>query len=248
MRKKYLDESSGPVLGNLWDDISQLRGADAERLGYPTQKPVALLDRIVRASSNRGDIVLDAFCGCGTAIVSAQNLGRKWIGMDISPTACRVIAKRLHDECKLIEGKDFKVRDLPRSEKELRAIPPFEFENWAVIALGGIKNKTQVGDMGIDGRIYPAHSMPTHKHDQLGFMDVWYPIQVKQKDKAGRPDIDAFEAAMIRENRSKGFFVSFDFSRDALTEIDAFFRREGRVIVPLTVREILDEEIATKLA
>jgi len=102
--------------------------------------------------------------------------------------------------------------------------------------------------MGIDGRIYPAHSLPTQKAGELEFMDVWYPIQVKQKDKTGRPDIDSFEAVMMREKRNKGFFVSFDFTRDALTEIDAFFRREGRVIIPLTVREILDEEIAAKLA
>ena len=79
-------------------------------------------------------------------------------------------------------------------------------------------------------------------------MDIWYPIQVKQKDKAGRPDIDHFEAAMIREDRLKGFFVSFDFTADALREIDAFFRRSGRVIIALTVREILDEQIAKKLA
>ena len=192
--------------------------------------------------------MLDAFCGCGTALVSAQNLSRKWIGIDISPTACRVMAKRLVKDCGLREGKDFLVRDLPRSEDQLRKIPPFEFENWAVIALGGVKNKVQVGDMGIDGRIYPAHSMPTKKADELGFMDVWYPIQVKQKDKAGRPDIDSFEAVMQRENRTKGFFVSFDYSHDALTEVGAFFRRSGRIIVPLTVREILDEEIAEKLA
>jgi len=74
------------------------------------------------------------------------------------------------------------------------------------------------------------------------------PIQVKQKDKAGRPDIDSFEAVMPREDRTKGFFVSFDFTQDAMTEIGAFFRREHRVIVPFTVREILDEEIAAKLA
>ena len=79
-------------------------------------------------------------------------------------------------------------------------------------------------------------------------MDVWYPIQVKQKDKAGRPDIDSFEACMMREERTKGFFVSFEFSSDALTEIDRFFRKSHRVIVPLTVREILDEQIAQKLA
>jgi DNA modification methylase len=248
--KNYLDEMPGTLVGNVWDDIEPVNSQAAERLGYPTQKPIALLDRIIKASSDCGDLLLDAFCGCGTALVSAQNLGRRWIGVDISPTACRVMAKRLRKDCGLIEGKNFVVRDLPWSEDQLRRIPPFEFENWAVIALGGIKNKVQVGDMGIDGRIYPAHATPKggKKADELGFMDVWYPIQVKQKDKAGRPDIDSFEAVMQREDRAKGFFVSFDYSHDALTEVDAFFRRSGRVIVPLTVREILEEEIAAKLA
>jgi hypothetical protein len=77
---------------------------------------------------------------------------------------------------------------------------------------------------------------------------VWYPGLKRQKDKAGRPDIDLFEAAMMRQARTKGFFVSFDFSSDALREVDAFFRREHRIIVPPTVREILDESIARKLA
>ncbi len=79
-------------------------------------------------------------------------------------------------------------------------------------------------------------------------MDEWFPIQVKQKDKAGRPDIDSFEAAMAREDRKKGFFVSFDFTQDAEREIDAFFRKSGRVIIALTVKEILEEHIAKKLA
>jgi hypothetical protein len=79
-------------------------------------------------------------------------------------------------------------------------------------------------------------------------MDVWYPIQVKQRDKAGRPDIDAFEAMMVREDRTKGFFVSFDYSADAMTEIGRFFRQTGKVIVPFTVAEILGEQIAQKLA
>jgi hypothetical protein len=142
------------------------------------------------------------------------------------------------------------VRDLPWTEAQLRKIPPFEFENWAVIALGGIPNKVQVGDMGIDGRIYPVGSEPKHSGQaagELDFMDDWYPIQVKQKDKVGRPDIDQFEAAMLRAKRKKGFFVGFDFSSDAMTEISGFFRREHAVIVPLTVREILDEQIAQKL-
>jgi hypothetical protein len=90
--------------------------------------------------------------------------------------------------------------------------------------------------------------VPTVKSGTLDFMDVWYPIQVKQKDKAGRPDIDAFEAAMIRSERTKGFFIAFGYSSDALSEIQRFFKQTGCVIVPLTVKEILDEEIAMKLA
>ena len=258
MFKRYLDEGKGPVLGNVWTDIDQLRANDAERLGYPTQKPRALLNRIIEASSQPNDIVLDAFCGCGTAIIAAQVLGRQWIGIDVSPTACRVMANEMRKHAGLAEdeklwkvGRGFVVRDLPWTEAQLRKIPPFEFENWAVIALGGIPNKTQVGDMGIDGRIYPASTSPTKKTKDTGhldFMDDWYPVQVKQKDKAGRPDVDAFEAMMARAERKKGFFVSFAYSSDALVEIDAFFRKSGRIIIPLTVREILDEQIAKKLA
>ena len=82
---------------------------------------------------------------------------------------------------------------------------------------------------------------------ELGLKERWYPIQVKQKDKAGRPDIDAFEAMMMREDCEKGFFVSFDYSSDALQEIESFFKRSHKVIVALTVQEILDEHIAKKL-
>jgi hypothetical protein len=262
MFKRYLDEQKGSMLGNVWTDVSQLRANDAERMGYPTQKPLALLERIVNASSNKNDVVLDAFCGCGTAIVAAQKLQRQWIGIDISPTACRVMAKRLVRDCSMAEGEEawtsgprgFVVRDLPWSQERLRKIPPFEFENWAVIALGGVTNKAKVGDMGIDGRIFPVSAVPEKRSLEPGtasaftFMDVWYPIQVKQKDKAGRPDIDAFEAMMTREERTKGFFVSFDYTADALTEIGRFFRSSGKVIVPFTVKEILDEQIAHKLA
>ena len=249
--KRYLDEMKGISVDSIWSDIPTLAAHAAERLGYPTQKPLALLERIIQVSSNAGDVVLDAFCGCGTALVAAEKLDRRWIGIDVSPTACRVMAERLEQVNKLREGEDFIVRDLPRSEAQLRAMPPFEFENWAVIALGGIPNKAQVGDKGIDGRIFPVSAASKKlgkKPGQLDFMDVWYPIQVKQKDKAGRPDIDAFEAVMHREDRTKGFFVSFDFTSDAIAEIDAFFRKSGKVIIPLTVREILDEEIARKLA
>ena len=257
MRKVYLEELGGQPMTDVWVDIKPLSAHDQERLGYPTQKPLALLERIIKASSNENDIVLDAFCGCGTALVAAQNLKRQWIGIDISPTACRVMAKRLRDVCGLPEseplwraGRGFVVRDLPWTVEKLRVIPPFEFENWAVIALGGIPNKVQVGDMGVDGRIFPVSSSAAPRKQQegeLGLKERWYPIQVKQKDKVGRPDIDAFEAMMMREDCEKGFFVSFDYSSDALQEIESFFKRSHKVIVALTVQEILDEHIAKKL-
>jgi len=182
--KKVLNESEGMPIDNVLDDIPPVSSQSGERLGYPTQKPLALLERIIKASSNENDIVLDAFCGCGTALVAAENLKRQWIGIDISPTACRVMAKRLRDVCGLPEnqalwkaGRGYIVRDLPWSEEKLRTIPPFEFENWAVIALGGIPNKVQVGDMGVDGRIYPVSSSaaPRRKqHDELALKERWY--------------------------------------------------------------------------
>ena len=256
--KRFLDESKGLPVGSVWDDINPINSQAKESLGYPTQKPLPLLERIIQTSSNENDIVLDAFCGCGTALVAAQKLKRQWIGIDVSPTACRVMAKRLRDVCGLPEdealwkvGRGFVVRDLPWSEEKLRAIPPFEFENWAVIALGGIPNKTQVGDHGIDGRIYPVSAAPERRGKAKGefdFTDLWYPIQVKQRDKAGSPDIRDFEGVMTTHDRTKGFFISFDYSDDALKEIDHFFRTTGKVVVPLTVREILDEHLARKLA
>jgi site-specific DNA-methyltransferase (adenine-specific) len=98
----YDDEAVTP--SDVWQ-ISHLQQKDPERLGYPTQKPLALMERIVRVSSNPGDVVLDAFCGCGTTLVAAQSLDRRWIGIDVSPAACRVTARRLHEVCGLVEAK-----------------------------------------------------------------------------------------------------------------------------------------------
>jgi DNA modification methylase len=254
--KRFRDELKGLAVSDIWDDIDKINPAGNERLGYPTQKPLALLNRIINASSNPNDIILDAFCGCGTALVAAQNLGRQWIGIDISPTACRVMAKRLRDVCGMKESEPlwkahrdnaFVVRDLPWTVEKLRALPHFEFENWAVIALGGIPNKVQVGDMGIDGRIFPVGTKPAGGGL---FSDDWFPIQVKQMDKVGRPDIDAFQAVMEREGeggRQRGFFVSFGYTKDAEDECAAFFKRTGRIIKLLTVQEILDEEHVEKM-
>jgi DNA modification methylase len=249
--KKYIDDDLGMTLGTVWTDIPPINSQSSERLGYPTQKPLALLERIIKASSNPGDLVLDAFCGCGTALVSAQNLGRKWIGIDISPTSCRVMANRLQEVCKVREGEDFWVRDLPKTAEQLRAYPPFEFENWAVNALNtvvvnghSIGNKAKVGDMGIDGRIYPASVEKAKRagRDLLGDIDAWFPVQVKQKDKVGRPEVDQFETAMRRQGREKGFFVAFGYSSDAMKEIERVMRSGEMEIIPITVDEILSEE------
>ncbi len=251
--KWFAEELEGQAIPDVWTDIAPISANAAERLGYPTQKPLALLDRIINASSNPNDIVLDAFCGCGTALVAAQNLGRQWIGIDISPTACRVMAKRLRDVCHMDESEPlwkarktdaYVVRDLPWTIKKLKELPPFEFENWAVIALGGIPNTVQVGDMGIDGRIFPVGTKPEDQHSM--FAGDWFPVQVKQK-KAGRPDIDLFEAVMEREDRERGFFVAFSYSSDAEQEAANFYKRSKRLIKLITVQEILDEQHVQKM-
>jgi DNA modification methylase len=184
--KRYLDEGKGVPLGSVWDDIGPVQSSAKEKIGFPTQKPLKLLERIIEIASKEGDIVLDAFCGCGTALVAAQSRGRQWIGLDISPTACRVMAKRLTDACGIAwseplwkAGRGFVVRDLPWTVERLRKLPPFEFENWAVVAIGGLPNPSKVGDMGIDGRLFLASSLPKRTRSQtasFSFMDDWYPI------------------------------------------------------------------------
>lgn len=241
--KRYLDEMPGVPLGDVWTDIPPVNSQSHQKQGFPTQKPTALMDRIVEASSNKGDVVLDAFCGCGTTLDAAARLGRKWIGIDFSPTACRVMAERL-EKLGLREGTDFLVKDMPKTEADLRRMPHFEFQNWAVIALGGIPNRVKSGDFGIDGRLYAADvaKKPRPGRDLFGEIDNWFPIQVKQTDRAGRPDIDAFETAMHRDKRLRGYFVSFGFTSDARTEIRRANDRDGLDIVPITVKEILNHE------
>ena len=124
----------------------------SERMGYPTQKPLALLERIVTASSNEGDIVLDPFCGCGTAVIAAEKLGRTWIGIDITHLAVNLIEKRLHD----VFGVKAKVIDVPQLlevAQKLADTDKFQFELWAISLIPKLhSNEKQVGDRGIDGR------------------------------------------------------------------------------------------------
>ena len=241
--------SKGVPMCDVWE-IRQIVGPTAERLGYPTQKPEALLERIVKASSNVGDIVLDAFCGCGTTLAIAQREKRGWIGIDVSPTACRVMAKRLQDNYGVKEGVDFWVRDLPKTVEELRAYPPFEFQNWAINALGGVPSKIKVRDGGIDGKLYPIEDIKKGKTegiDLFGEIDRYIPIQVKRIDQVGRPDIENFEVAIKRDKRDRGIFVGFDFSRDAEKEIRRIEREEGLEIEAITVNDILRRELNSRL-
>jgi len=221
-----------------------------ERLGYPTQKPLNLLEYIVKASSNEGDIVLDAFCGCGTTLIAAQKLRRKWIGIDISPTSCRVMANRLEKAFSIKEGKEFSIRDLPKTIEELRQYPAFEFQNWAINALGGVPSRIKVRDMGIDGKLYPIEDIQKEKtegRDLFGEIDNYIPIQVKRTDQVGRPDIENFEIAMQRDKREKGIFIGFDFSRDALKEIRRAEREEGLLIEPKLVSQIIEDQLDKSL-
>lgn len=157
--KRYLDEQPGVPLQDIWVDV-RLTSADKERLGYPTQKPVALLERLILSSTNEGDVVLDPFCGCGTAVDAAQRHGRRWIGMDITYLSIDLIDKRLRHAYGDDVAQSYEVVGIPRDIGGARALfarNPFEFERWAVSMVDGQPNEKQVGDRGIDGVIrYPV--------------------------------------------------------------------------------------------
>jgi len=227
---------------DVWSDIQPEAPSAKVRLGWPTQKPLPLLERLIQTLCPRDGLVLDAFCGCGTTLEASALHKRGWIGIDVSPTACRVMAQRLEDRLGLKAGEAFEIRDLPKTANELRHMPHFEFENWAVVALGGIPNRVKVGDLGIDGRLYLADIEKSHQGDFLETLDKWYPIQVKQVDRVGRPDIDKFETAMRRDKRLHGYFVAFGFTDGAMREIKRANVDDGLDIVPLTVDEILEHE------
>jgi len=153
--KLYADESLGIKAQNLWDDIPPVGAQAAERLGYPTQKPEALLDRIIDASSNEGDLVLDPFCGCGTTIAVAQKLKRRWIGIDITHLAITLMKKRLLDAFGT-EAK-FVVQGEPTSLPDAAALAesdPYQFQWWALGLVGARPVEQKKGaDKGIDGKI-----------------------------------------------------------------------------------------------
>lgn len=152
--KRYLDEQRGKPFGDVWSDIAPINSQAAERLGYPTQKPLALLDRIIALTTDPGDVVLDPFCGCGTTVDAAQKAGRRWIGIDITYIAVDLIEKRLIATYGKCVAEDYTVAGIPRDKEGAFALfreNPFDFERWAVSMVGGQPNAKQVADRGVDG-------------------------------------------------------------------------------------------------
>jgi len=218
-----LDTEKGTPINDWWADLVHLTSYKKEWLGYPTQKPEMLLERIVKTSSNPMDIVLDPMCGCGTAIAVAHKLGRRWVGIDVSPTACKLMFKRLQKLNPAIKLEDT-VIGLPKTIDELRQLQPFEFQNWVVQKLGARVSERKIGDMGIDGFTFDLK-----------------PIQVKQSDNIGRNVIDNFETAMRRVKAKKGIIVAFSFGKGAYEEVARAKLQEGLEIELITVNDLIEK-------
>ena len=156
-RKLYMSEAPGPMIGDVWTDIGPLQSGQ-ERLGYATQKPTQLLERIISASTKERDTVFDPFCGCATTLEAAHKLGRHWIGVDIAIHAIkRVAKKRLQERLRLAEGEHFTIEGVPHNiegARDLWSRDKYHFQKWAVEQVDGFVTTKRTADGGIDGRIY----------------------------------------------------------------------------------------------
>ena len=200
-QKLYLDESKGVPVQDEWTDIPSLSGAHAERLGYPTQKPLALLERIIQASSNKADVVLDPFCGCGTAVHAAQTLGRQWIGIDITHLAISLIEKRMKAAFPNIT---FKVEGTPKDldgARNLSERDKYQFQWWAcsLVEAQPYQGKKKGADTGIDGIIF-------FQDDAQGAKKII--VSVKGGEHVGRTMIADLKNTVEREKAEIGLFVT----------------------------------------
>lgn len=218
-RKRYLDESKGLPIQDVWTDLEPLRSWHAERLGYPTQKPLALLERIIQASSNPGDVVLDPFSGCGTCIDAAQSLGRQWIGIDITHLAIAMHKARLKDRFGFEPNKDYKVVGEPKDlsgAQQLAREDRYQFQWWALsliqarpLGSDGGKTGKKGSDRGVDGAINFLEERGAVKRAL---------VQVKSGHvKSG--DIRDLKGTLEREGAQIGVFLTLDPpSREMVTE------------------------------
>jgi len=202
--KQYLDEMPGVPLQDVWTDIRPLHNLAEERLGYATQKPVALLERIIGSSSNDGDVVLDPFCGCGTAVHAAQKLNRRWIGIDITHLAISLIEKRLNDA---FPGIEYEVHGTPKDldgARNLAERDKYQFQWWAVSLVKAVPfgGKKKGADTGIDGIVYfkdfPSGKVTTEK----------IVVSVKGGENVSVPMIRDLAHVVDREKAKMGLFVT----------------------------------------
>ena len=210
-QKRYITESQGSLIQDVISDIKPIGAHAKERLGYPTQKPIVLLERMIHASTNPGDVVLDPFCGCGTSIDAARRLGRRWIGIDISSFAVDLIReRRLQDKTVPAKGIPYDLE----SARKLAAEQPFNFESWAVTRLRGFApNTKQVGDRGLDGRATLAQE-PENINSRLALAQV----------KGGKYKLSYlrdFVGVTHRDKAAIGCFITLDpiTSRAARQEV-----------------------------
>lgn len=200
--KEYLHEALGAPLQDIWMDI-QMAPTTGERLGYPTQKPLALLDRIVASSSNPGDWVLDPFCGCGTAVHSSQKLGRNWIGIDITHLAISLIEKRLKDAFK---GIEFEVHGTPKDYEGARNLAErdkYQFQWWACSLVNAqpYGGKKKGADGGVDGLIFFQDDVGTPKK---------IIVSVKGGENVGVTMVKDLIATIARQKAEIGLFVTLN--------------------------------------
>ena len=204
--KMYLDESPGVKIQNLWDDIPPISANAQERLGYPTQKPIALLDRIIQTSSNEGDVVLDPFCGCGTAVAAAEKLGRRWIGIDITHLAVALMKNRLKTTFTIDAGKDYRVVGEPEDVGSSRALweqDAYQFQYWAMSLLEAQPRSDQKkgADRGIDGLLYFIDGQKRTSQKVV--------VQVKG-GQVSSPQIRDLKGTVEREKAAMGLFITLE--------------------------------------
>lgn len=202
--KRYLDEQRGKPFGDVWVDIPPLNAQARERLGYPTQKPEALLERIIKLSSRPGDTVLDPFCGCGTTVAASQKLGRRWIGIDITHLAIALIKTRLKDAYG--EAAAYKVIGEPTTVDDAEVLAesdPYQFQWWALGLVGARPAEQKKGaDKGIDGRLYFHDGSAGGKTHQI--------ILSVKAGKVGREMVHSLGGVMGREKAEMGVLISFE--------------------------------------
>ena len=229
--KFYLQQSRGIPIDEIWDDINIAKGK--ERIGYPTQKPEALLERIIKASSNEGDIVLDAFCGGGTTCAVARRLGRKFIGIDQSVRAIAVSKARLENQTDLLTNDIYEVKTQKYNYDTLKTMDALHFETFIIEQFGGVPNLKQRGDSGRDG------------FKRIDGVQV--PIQVKQQESVGRPVLQAFVGSLMQSKSTHGFFIAFDFAKTAYEYVAEIKQNVGLEVELVKVEDIIEIAKSAKI-